>query len=135
MRLGRNAAQNLLRWLGEAARARACGVAELIREHGLDSAADEKLSPNDAIAALLAAAKAIRYPALSGIEERFSATAAQLVKGSPWRAHPSQNFESDDVRIEAKIGSRQELARALESLTRMRDSAIWETLWAIARIS
>jgi len=133
VRWSRNALRNFTTWLAEAALAGGTSLAGAVERAGLAASLSAGLSPNDLTARLLLGARRLRYPHLTGLEERFAALSSEICRGTRLRLLPSQGFESDAVRLEAVIGSRRELEETLAQLQGVSGLPQWEKLWSLVR--
>ncbi len=133
LRWSRNNLRNLAAWLTETAVRNETTVPGVVRDIGLAEILDKGLSPNDALAAILSAARIARYPHLSGLEARFTELAKALSKGTPFKASPSPGFESDAVTLTVRVGGSDELNAAARGLETMRGRSEWDGLWTLAR--
>ncbi|MBN2141484.1 MAG: ParB N-terminal domain-containing protein [Desulfovibrionaceae bacterium] len=131
LRWSRGAALNFLTWLFEAARAQGRAVAELDGYQGLLEVLGRGLSPNDALAALQALARQMRFPVLSGLEARSRELCAGLCAAGPWRAAQTQNFETGAVDLWVRVADRKGLERAVDALSALAGSEAWDGLWSI----
>jgi hypothetical protein len=119
--------------LREAARTSGRPLAETVRQvlSGLDLGPD--LSPNDRIARLAQAARTVRYPVLTDLEERFAALSRGMARGTAFTLHPSRGFESDAVTLTAQVTDAASLDRAAADLAALAGHPDWRALWSVAR--
>lgn len=132
-RWSRNHLENVLEWLAETGLARGVGLAEVLAASELPAVLAAELSPADRVNRLVLGARRLRLPRLCALEAGFAGLARTAAAGTNWRIHPSQGFESDAVRLEIRIGDREDLAKAVRDLAAMAERPHWDELWGVAR--
>ncbi|WP_027182994.1 hypothetical protein [Desulfovibrio inopinatus] len=106
-------------------------VAELVEKANLHAVLHLGLSPNDTLHRLGTAARNMRYPCLTDMEERFFTLASEITRQNVWRVKPSQGFETDRVRLEVEVANRQELGQAVRDLDEATEKKEWDELWLV----
>ncbi len=120
----RSNACHLLTWLYEATRLHGKGLGDLLPESDFSFLLEKDLSPKDMSAALLLAAKRLRYPTLADMQGRLREKLAPLVRGSIWQVEHEDNFETAALSVRCKIKNGQEAKRARLELERL--AGFWE---------
>lgn len=125
----RSNAVNLLTWLFETSQMTGNPVAQVMDDANMADPAIRTLSPKDAMARLVALAKASRYPSLSALEARFESVAREMTAGTSWRIAQPDNFETNGVELAIRIKDPNQLAKAVHDLKDMADHPQWPRLW------
>lgn len=125
----RSNAVNLLTWLFETSKMTGKPVAQVMLDATMADPAIRNLSPKDAMARLVALAKASRYPSLSALEARFETAAREMTAGTGWRIAQPDNFETNGVELSIRIKDPDQLAMAVRDLKAMADRPEWPRLW------
>lgn len=128
----RSSAVNFLTWIWETARAAGKTVDQVVRENCPAPGEPQDLSPKDAQSRLLNLARAARYPNLAELDRRFEELRAKIRGNGPWRLEPARNFETGAVDLSVRVGSRDDLARAADSLRNVAGSELWDRVWTLA---
>ncbi len=106
-------------------------LVELVDKTNLHEVLAQDLSPNDTLHRLGTAARNLRYPCLTDMEERFFNLASEITRKNVWRVKPSQGFESDRVRLEVEVANREELGQAVRDLDEATEKKEWDELWTV----
>lgn len=117
---------NLLTWLTEAARREGVPLAMLVAGLGLDAV--QKLSPQDAMARLLEAARRRRYPELTGLEDRWHEAARAVGLPAPWRLVRPDQFETGAVELRLRVSRPEDVAAAAAALAGCAQAPAWRDL-------
>jgi hypothetical protein len=116
LQLGENHLRDILDWLDDI-RARDGGtVYTLLMRTELQLPLQAKLSRNDKVKAVKAAFRKLRYPYLSQLEEDLRLALKALDLGERVRILFPPNLEGDDVTVEIKVRTIDELQRTLAQL-------------------
>jgi ParB family chromosome partitioning protein len=128
MSWSRNNALHFATWIWEASRMKGCSVGALMNELGLNEILSLDLSPKDAMARMLAAARTGRYPRLCLQEREFRKRSQDVVAGSHWRIDQPDNFETRAVALSTRIASPEDLAQRVEELAHIAQDKVWDHL-------
>lgn len=127
----RSNAVNVLTWLFEASKMRETDVAAVLADSGMNDISAQGLSPKDAIAKFVAAAKAIRFPELGKLQDTFSKAAREITAGTKWRMIQPNNFETGGSELTIQVKDAKQLAQAIKDLEAMAGLTPWETVWKL----
>ncbi len=133
LRWSRSAGAELIRDLYETSRARQTSLAALLKERSVEQALGADLGPKDAMQRILTAVRELRRPNITRLERRFKDLAQELRAERTWRVESSDSFETGGVRLGCRIGSREELHKAVQELSDMADSPQWDALWRLGQ--
>lgn len=125
----RGNAVNVLTWVREACLRDGLSVHEAMNAMDADETLRADLSPKDAMARLTQAARRLRYPELTRMEQEFEVDVAAMAVGTPWRIAQPDQFESGNVELCARVSSRDGLERAVRDLNDLASRAGWDALW------
>lgn len=127
----RSNAVNTINWLFETSKMNNQSIESTIQNAGLNEILNQGLSPKDAIARLTVAAKAIRYPEISKLQDTFSKATSELTTGTRWRMNQPNNFETGGTELTIQVKDAKQLAAAVKDLEAMAGMSTWETLWKL----
>lgn len=127
----RSNAVNVLTWLFETSRMVGKPVAEVMEQAGMTEILRQGLSPKDAIARLCAAARTVRFPELSTLQDRFVKLAGGLTAGTRWRMTQPNNFETGGSELTVQVKDAAQLERAVEELDTMAKASAWDEIWGL----
>lgn len=122
---------NLLSWLTEAACRDNVPMPKLVAQLSLEDV--HQLSPQDAMARLLAVAKRLRYPERSRLEARWSEAVRALHLPAPWQIHRTDEFETGTVELRLRIAQPAEVAAAAAALAQQAQSTAWQDILEVGR--
>ncbi len=125
----RSNAVNTLTWLFETAKMTDSSVNDIMEKAGIGDIMKQGLSPKDAIARLAAAAKLIRYPELSKLQEKFATAAREITGGTRWRMTQPNNFETGVSELTVQVKDAAQLANAVKEMEALAASSAWEKIW------
>lgn len=133
LKWSRSLAVQWLTFLMETSRREATAPAALLADCGMPEILAAKLSPQDKLQRMFARARALRYPALAGLEQRFYALRKELTGSSRWELIPSEGFEHDAVELRLRARGAAQVRRAARDLERMAASQRMPELFEVAR--
>ena len=125
----RSSGVNVLTWLYEAGKMAGTPLADVLDRAKLTDILGEGLSPKDAIARLAGAARLVRYPHLSALQDDFNRAAREITAGTGWRLAQPNNFETGGAELSIQVRTPAQLAKAAEDLETMAGLSPWDTLW------
>ncbi|HKA56151.1 MAG TPA: hypothetical protein VKJ47_21070 [Candidatus Binatia bacterium] len=117
LQLGENHLRDLLDWLEETVLRDGGTIRGVLSRPEICRPLAAKLARNDKLKAVKAALRRVRYPRLSRLEEDLRAAVKALDLGGRVRVSFPPSFEGDEVTVEIKARSVEELN---ESVTRLR---------------
>jgi hypothetical protein len=109
LRLGENQVRDLLDDLTAIGARCACGIAAIVRDDALRSVLGRGLGRNEAVKALKQALRRLRYPQLSGAEQRLAELARSLRLPGGVRLELPENLEGEHVALTLRARSAAEL--------------------------
>ena len=122
-----------LTFVTETSRREAAALAVLLADSGMPEILVAELSPQDKLQRLFARARALRYPTLAGLEQRFSTLCKELTRSSRWELIPSEGFEHDAVELRLRARNAEQVRKAARDLERMAASPRMPELFEVAR--
>jgi len=132
-RWSRGNAEKLLGLAREAALAKDISIADTAAKASLAQVAARDLSPNDLTAALIGTLRAYRYPELSNLEERFSAAARAVTRGTKLKLTPPPGFEQDSATVSVTVKTRAEVRAAAKELAEGAESPGWGEIFGLGK--
>ncbi|MCH8157857.1 MAG: ParB N-terminal domain-containing protein [Nitrospinae bacterium] len=134
LRPGANKWRDLLEWIDETATRDEIAPAELLGRPEIQSAlhADD-LAPNVRYERIRQALYSARYPMLNDLKKRLARALDGLKLDDRTRVHIQDSFESDEIRIEMKFRTREQLVAQIEKLVRASGSEALDELIRIFR--
>lgn len=133
LKWSRSLAVQWLTFLMETSRREAVAPAALLADCGMPEILAAKLSPQDKLQRMFARARALRYPALAGLEQRFYALRKELTGSSRWELIPSEGFEHDVVELRLRARGAAQVRQAAQDLERMAASQRMPELFEVFR--
>lgn len=126
----RGNAVNVLSWLRDTALRERTGVADTMDAAGVSEMLGADLSPKDAMGRITMAVRRLRYPTLSGMEERFARAAQTVTAGTKWKIVQPDQFESSAVELHVRVSSLDALRDAVRDLDKLATSEACANLFA-----
>lgn len=127
----RSNAVNVLTWLFETSKMRATSVQEVMQQAGMTDILSQGLSPKDAIHKLATAARLIRYPELTRLQDAFATASREITAGTRWRMTQPNNFETGGSELTVQVKDVDQLAQAVKDLDALSGSSTWDTIWKL----
>ncbi len=116
---GANKWKDLLEWIDETATRDEIAPAEVIETEEIQSAlCADGLAPNVRYERVRLALHSRRYPMLNDLRKRLARALDELKLDDRTRVHIQDSFESDEIRIELKFQTREQLVGQVEKLVR-----------------
>ncbi len=116
---GANKWKDLLEWIDETAIRDEIAPAEIIGTEEIQSALfEDGLAPNVRYERVRLALHSRRYPILNDLRKRLARALDELKLDDRTRVHIQDSFESDEIRIELKFRTREQLVGQAEKLVR-----------------
>lgn len=115
----RGNAVNVLSWLRDSALRERAAVAGIMATAGVREILAADLSPKDTMARITAAARRLRYPVLTGMEERFARAAQAVASGTKWKIVQPDQFESSAVELHVRVVSAAALRQVAQELSEL----------------
>ncbi len=116
---GANKWKDLLEWIDETATRDEIAPAEIIETEEIQSALyEDGLAPNVRYERVRLALHSRRYPILNDLRKRLARALDELKLDDRTRVHIQDSFESDEIRIELKFQTREQLVGQVEKLVR-----------------
>lgn len=122
-----------LTFLTEAAKREDISLVKLLEQTGAPAVLTADLSPQDKLQRLFIQARTLRYPALTGLEDRFDGLRKELAGRSRWELSPSQNFETNAVELRLRARNAADIRQASRDLEQLAASKRLPELFSIAR--
>ncbi|BDV00327.1 hypothetical protein TDMWS_04120 [Thermodesulfomicrobium sp. WS] len=119
----------LVSWLQETAQRTEQPLRDLVSCLGIEAAG--QLSPKDAMARILEAARRLRYPELCRLEEAWHAAAKSIGLPRPWRMERTDQFETGHVELRLRVTRPEDVAAAAKALERCARHPGWAALMEI----
>lgn len=116
----------LVSWLQETAQRTEQTLRDLVSCLEIETAG--QLSPKDAMARILEAARRLRYPELCRLEEAWHAAAKGIGLPRPWRMERTDQFETGHVELRLRVTRPEDVAAAAKALERCAHHPGWAAL-------
>ena len=131
LRCGENQFRDLLDDLSDIATRRGCAIAAVLNDEGPRGVLERPLGRNDAVKALKAALRRLRYPQLCTAERRAADLAAQLRLPSGVRVELPPNLEGEEVAVTMRARSARELRAQAHAIAAVLQGDAIDDLFAV----
>jgi hypothetical protein len=131
LHLGENQFRDLLDDLTAIAARQGTDLAAIVRAPTVEGVLARPLGRNEAIKALKAALRRLRYPQLVGAEQRLAALAKQLRLPAGVRVELPENLDGEQVMLTLRAGSATDLRAQATAVARALQGAALDEMFAV----